>query len=144
MSKAPPKVGIRFGAFEVHPESGELLKHGIRIKLQDQPCKILLALLEKPGEVVTREELRRRIWGEDTFVDFDHSLSAAVNRLREALSDKAEHPRYVETVARRGYRFIAQVDGSPEPETQTSKAGSYRRWVWVTAGLLIFGGLAIW
>jgi len=111
MSKASPKGGIRFGAFEVDPESGELLKHGIRIKLQIQPSKILLALLEKPGEVVTRDELRRRIWDPDTFVDFDHSLSAAVNRLREALSETAGNPRYVETVARRGYRFVAPVEG---------------------------------
>ncbi len=113
-----PRSESDSGLLRVHPESGELRKHGIRIRLQDQPCRILLALLENPGEVVTREELRRRIWGEDTFVDFDHSLSAAVNRLREALSDTAENPRYIETMARRGYRFIAPVEGSPRQETQ--------------------------
>ncbi|MEZ5356729.1 MAG: winged helix-turn-helix domain-containing protein [Bryobacteraceae bacterium] len=104
---------IRFGAFELDPNSGELRKHGIRIKLQDQPRKILVALLEDPGGVVTRDELRQRIWGNETFVDFDHGLSAAVNRLREALGDSADKPRFVETLARRGYRFIAPVEGVP-------------------------------
>ncbi|MBN8733041.1 MAG: PD40 domain-containing protein [Acidobacteria bacterium] len=112
MATLPPsrEGPIRFGPFEVDPQTGELRKHGIRIRLQDQPCKILLALLEKPGEVVSRDELRTRIWGEETFVDFDHGLSAAVNRLRDALSDSAESPRYVETLARRGYRFIGPVE----------------------------------
>ena len=107
------KNTLRFAAFEVDSESGELRKHGLRIKLQDQPFKILEALLAKPGEVVTREELRERIWGNEVFVDFDHGLSAAVNRLRSALGDTAENPRYVETVARRGYRFIGTVEGPP-------------------------------
>ena len=112
---SPPREGpIRFGPFEVNPRTRELRKHGIRVRLQDQPCKILLALLETPGEVVTRDELRKRIWGEETFVDFDHGLSAAVNRLREALSDSAESPRYVETLARRGYRFIGVVEKAVE------------------------------
>lgn len=112
MSSAWPRKTIRFASFEVDPASGELRKDGIRIRLQDQPFKILLALLERPGEVVTREELRQRVWGSDTFVDFDHGLSAAVNRLREALDDSAETPRFVETLARRGYRFVAPVEGA--------------------------------
>ncbi|HKA53061.1 MAG TPA: winged helix-turn-helix domain-containing protein, partial [Candidatus Binatia bacterium] len=86
-------------------------KHGRRIKLQDQPFQVLALLLERPGEVVTREELRQKLWPADTFVDFDVGLNTAIKRLRDALSDTAESPRYVETLPRRGYRFIAQVDG---------------------------------
>jgi len=101
----------RFGIFELDLQAGELRKHGLRIRLQEQPFKVLAALLERPGEVVTREELRKRLWPDDTFVDFDHGLASAINRLREALGDSAENPRYVETLPRRGYRFIAPVDG---------------------------------
>jgi len=115
----------------VDAQTGELRKHGLRIKLQDQPFKVLVALLERPGEVLTRDELRQLIWGNDTFVDFNHGLSAAVNRLRDALSDSADSPRYVETVARRGYRFIAPVDGSPRPLAPEPIANpSPRRPVW--------------
>src|SRR5712691_11257634 len=110
MEPVPPSRGpIRFGAFEVDLRTGELRKHGIKIKLQEQPLQILQQLLEHPGEVVTREELQKRIWPADTFVDFDHGLYSAVQRLRDALSDNAETPRYVETLPRRGYRFIASV-----------------------------------
>jgi len=97
---------IRFGAFEVDPRSGELRKTGTRIALQDQPFKVLLALLERPGEVVSRDELRGRIWPEESFGDFDHAVSVAVAKLRAALGDSAEIPRYVETLHRRGYRFV--------------------------------------
>ena len=97
---------IRFGAFDVDPRSGELRKTGMRIALQDQPFKVLLALLERPGEVVSRDELRGRIWPEESFGDFDHAVSVAVAKLRAALGDSAEIPRYVETLHRRGYRFI--------------------------------------
>jgi DNA-binding winged helix-turn-helix (wHTH) protein len=83
--------------------------NGSRVRLQDQPFQILISLLERPGEVITREELRSRLWPADTFVDFDHSLNAAVRRLRDALGDSADTPRFVETVARRGYRFIAPI-----------------------------------
>lgn len=102
---------VRFGAFEADLRSGELRKHGLKIKLQDQPFHILALLLEHPGEVVTREELRQKLWLADTFVDFDVGLNTAIKRLRDALGDTAESPRYVETLPRRGYRFIAQVDG---------------------------------
>jgi Tol biopolymer transport system component/DNA-binding winged helix-turn-helix (wHTH) protein len=98
-----------FDAFEVDVASGEIFKKGFRIKIQSQPFKILCILLEKPGLVVTRDELQLRVWGPDTVVDFDHSLAAAINKLREALGDSAEHPRYIETLARRGYRFVAPV-----------------------------------
>src|SRR5450631_875003 len=100
----------RFGPFEVDLHTHELWKFGTRLKLVGQPFEILVVLLSKPGELVTREELRTRLWPGDTFVDFNHGLNAAVNKLREALSDSAENPRYVETLPRRGYRFIATVE----------------------------------
>lgn len=98
-----------FGVYEADAKSGELRKNGIKIKLQEQPFQILTMLLERPGEVITREELRLRVWPADTFVDFDHGLNTAINKLREALGDSASNPRFVETLARRGYRFIAPV-----------------------------------
>jgi DNA-binding winged helix-turn-helix (wHTH) protein len=104
---------IQFGVFEVDLRTGELRRNGSRVKLQEQPLQTLTLLLEQPGEVVSREELRTRLWPADTFVDFDHSLNAAVRRLRDALGDSAENPRFVETVARRGYRFLAPVNGTP-------------------------------
>lgn len=100
---------IRFGIYEADPRAGELLRDGVKIKLQEQPFQVLLVLLEKPGEVVTREELRERLWPADTFVDFDHSLNTAINKLRDALRDSAANPRFIETKAKRGYRFIAPV-----------------------------------
>ncbi len=103
---------IQFGAFELDPAAGELRKHGIKIRLQEQPLQILQQLLEHPGEVVSREELQKRIWPADTFVDFDHGLYSAVQRLRDALGDTAETPRYVETLPKRGYRFVGPVNGA--------------------------------
>src|SRR2546425_410078 len=106
----PPAI-LRFGVFEVDVRSGELRKHGARIKLQEQPFHLLTVLLQRPGEVVTREELRNQNWPADTFVDFDNSLNTAINKLREALGDSADNPRFIETLPRRGYRFIAPVTG---------------------------------
>ena len=105
---------LSFGLYEIDVQTGELWKAGFRIKLQGQPFKVLTILLEKPGQVVTREELQTRLWGKDTVVDFDHSLGTAINKIREALGDSAENPRFIETLARRGYRFIAPV-GVIEP-----------------------------
>ena len=102
----------RFGGFEVDLRARELRKEGIRIPLQDQPFEILAAFIERPGEIVTREELRLRLWPAGTFVDFEHSLNAAIKRLRGALGDDADNPRFVETVPRRGYRFIPTLEGS--------------------------------
>ena len=102
---------LRFGVFEADLAAGELRKNGARIRLQEQPFQVLATLLQNAGKVVTREELREKIWAADTFVDFDHSLNTAVNKIREALGDSASNPRFVETLARRGYRFIASVDG---------------------------------
>ena len=100
---------LRFGVFEVDLRAGELRKHGLQVRLQQQPFQVLAMLLEHPGEVVTREELQKKIWPADTFVDFDHGLNKAINKIRDALGDSAESPRFVETVARRGYRFLAEV-----------------------------------
>src|SRR6266436_2932195 len=109
--RSDPADILRFGAFEVHLRSGELRKQGARIKLQEQPFHVLTVLLQRPGEVVTREELRNQNWPADTFVDFDNSLNTAINKLREALGDSADNPRFIETLPRRGYRFIAPVTG---------------------------------
>jgi DNA-binding winged helix-turn-helix (wHTH) protein len=98
---------IRFGLFEVDLETGELRKEGLPTKLQDRPFEVLTILLEHPGRVVTREEFRRRLWPADTFVDFDHSLNVSINKLRHVLGDSADNPRFVATIGRRGYRFIA-------------------------------------
>lgn len=100
---------LRFATFEVELRAGELRKQGVRVKLQDQPFQVLAALLQRPGDVVSRDELRAQIWPQDTFVDFDNGLNTAINKLREALGDSADNPRFVETVPRRGYRFIASV-----------------------------------
>ena len=123
-----PLAKARFGPFEADLRAGELRKHGIRLKVSGQPLEILGLLLERPGEVVTREELRHRLWPQNTFVDFDHSLNAAVNKLREALGDSAEAPRYVETLPRRGYRFVARVETTaaalpPQATASSSAAG---------------------
>lgn len=106
-------TALRFGRFEVDPRTGELRKDGLKVRLQDQPFQILLLLLERPGELVTREELRQRLWPAETFVSFDQGLNNAVRRLREALGDSADSPRYVETLPRLGYRFIAPIERLP-------------------------------
>jgi len=133
---------IQFGDFEADLRAGELRRDGSRIKLQEQPFRVLTLLLEHPGEVVSREELRNRLWPADTFVDFDHSLNAAIRRLRDALGDSAEDPKFVETVARRGYRFLAPVNGAqtviavaPPPPT------SQHRRMTVAAGVVLLLGI---
>jgi Tol biopolymer transport system component/DNA-binding winged helix-turn-helix (wHTH) protein len=136
---------LRFGLFDLDLRAGELRRKGARVKLQEQPFQILAHLLEKPGEVVTREELRQRLWPADTFVDFDHSLNAAIRRLRDALGDSAENPTFVETVARRGYRFLAPVtpmpangNGADLKPVEVAASGSSRSfprgWLFVAAG----------
>jgi DNA-binding winged helix-turn-helix (wHTH) protein len=113
---------VRFGAFALNLQTAELRKHGVRVRLQGKPFQILRALLERPGHVVTREELRERLWSSDTFVDFESGLNTAMNRLRITLGDSAENPMYVETIARLGYRFIAPVD-HPQPPAGNSQIG---------------------
>src|SRR5271170_5152674 len=111
---------LRFENFEVDLRSGELRKAGLKLKFGGQPFQVLSILLEQPGDVVTREELQRRLWP-DTFVDVDHNLNTAINKIRETLADSAERPRFVETLSRRGYRFIAAI-GSADLETKTQSA----------------------
>jgi eukaryotic-like serine/threonine-protein kinase len=111
---------IRFGAFEVNLTTGELRKHGLRLKLQDQPFQVLTMLLARQGQLVTREEIRKRLWPSGTFVDFDNGLNAAINRLREALGDSAENPRFIETHPRRGYRFVASASSDDRKERAIS------------------------
>ena len=121
LEQTPTHLGkIRFGVFEVDLRAGELRKCGIRIKLQSQPFKLFAILLHHAGEIVTREELQQQIWGSETVVNFDHSLGTAVNKVREALGDSAENPRYIETLAKRGYRFIAALQVLESPETSAS------------------------
>lgn len=121
MDEVPHNKIFRFGVFEADPQTGELRKQGRRVSLQGQPFGILLMLLERPGQLISRAQIRERLWPEGTFVDFDHSLNTAVNKIRDVLGDSASSPRFIETLARRGYRFIApvQVDGEgPVPGVQ--------------------------
>jgi TolB-like protein/DNA-binding winged helix-turn-helix (wHTH) protein/Tfp pilus assembly protein PilF len=122
--QAHPNPVIRFGPFELEARAGELRKHGRRVRLQEQPLQILMALLERPGDLVTREELQHRLWSDGTFVGFDDGLNTAVMRLRDALGDGAESPRYVETLPRRGYRFIGALGPHPQPLTRPAGAES--------------------
>src|SRR5262249_40630084 len=101
---------LRFGTFDLDRHTGELRRDGARIRMQEQPLQILRILLERPGEIITREELQQRVWPSHTFVDFDHGINNAIKRLREALGDTADTPRYVETIPRRGYRFIGRIE----------------------------------
>jgi len=128
------KTVFRFGVFEVDASAGELRKSGVRLRVQDQPFQVLLLLLARPGEVVTREELRQKLWASDTFVDFDHSLNTIINKLRELLGDSASSPRFIETLAKRGYRFLPSVERSPltanalpaEPQPGSGEDGGSR------------------
>jgi len=109
----PQNQIFRFGVFEADRGSGELRKSGMRVRIQEQPFQALLMLVERPGEVVSREELRQKLWPADTFVDFDHGLNTIINKLREVLGDSASSPRFIETLAKRGYRFLAAVEVVP-------------------------------
>lgn len=151
-----PQSPVRFGVYELDVRTGELRKHGIRIKIQDQPFQVLLALLERPGELVTREELQTRIWVNDTFVDFDQGLNRAISKVREVLKDDASVPRFVETLPRRGYRFIAPVESAPEPalveaapQPETPPPAiigprSYKGFYGLSAGLLTIAFGSLW
>lgn len=119
MTDPGPARRYRFGAFEVDASTGELRRRGLRAKLNTQPFQILLLLLERPGELLTREEISKVLWPEGTFVDYEHGVNSAVNRLRESLGDSASNPRFIETLARRGYRFVAPVERVDSLEIQT-------------------------
>jgi len=152
VNEAPPSHAvIRFGVFELDTESGELRKQGVKVRLQEQPFQILQILLEHPGRVVTREELQRRVWPSDTFVDFDTGLYNAIKRLREALGDSAESPRFIETLSRRGYRFIGAVEGNGHTATtpalplgaaKPAPRRSLRLGIWLGLGTLAVAGAA--
>jgi DNA-binding winged helix-turn-helix (wHTH) protein/tetratricopeptide (TPR) repeat protein len=137
---------LRFGVFEVDVRAGEVRKQGVRIKLQEQPFHVLSVLLRRPGEIVTREELRAQLWQSDTFVDFDNGLNTSINKLREALGDSADSPRFVETLPRRGYRFIAPVNGADGPArgaaTGVSTAARTSSRKMVVAVLVLAAGIA--
>src|SRR5437773_4050455 len=124
---------VRFGAFELDLRAGELHKNGLKIKLQEQPFQVLAMLLRHPGEVVTREELQKTVWPADTFVDFDRGLNKTINKIREALGDSADNPRFVETLPRRGYRFIAAVDVGAVRKPPLG----IRRWVVASVGVVV-------
>jgi DNA-binding winged helix-turn-helix (wHTH) protein/tetratricopeptide (TPR) repeat protein len=160
MEAAPQTRKTRFGPYEVDLRSGELYKHGIRLKLQDQPFQVLAILLEHAGEVVTREEFHQKLWPADTFVDFDTGLNSAIKKLRDVLSDSADEPRYIETLPRRGYRFIATVENGaltpsapielrvvPVPTLPKPRQPWYQRRLVVVAGiaaLLVVAALIAW
>ncbi len=127
MGSATVSCSVRFGTFEVDLRAGEIRKAGLRVRLQEQPFQVLAMLLEHPDELVTREELQRKLWANDTFVDFDHGVNTAITKIRQALGDSAENPRFVETVARRGYRFIAPVEvGSDMARPREGRALPYK------------------
>jgi DNA-binding winged helix-turn-helix (wHTH) protein len=160
MGTSSARSRLQFESFEFEPSTGELYRDGRLVHLQDHPRQVLLALLERPGDVVTREQLRDRLWGADTFVDFEHGLNTAVKKARQALGDSAETPQFIETLARRGYRFIGRVDGNASasaeriaadarshlPATPAVTRERSRRTLLGSAAavLLVAGALAAW
>lgn len=159
---SPARQLLRFGTFELDLTAGELRRNGARVKLQDQPYRVLAALLEHPGDIVTRDELRDRLWAADTFVDFETGLNATIKKLRQALHDDADSPRFVETIPRRGYRFIAPLEvcrtagtSHTEPQVDVERLQAevairperppqrQRRIVLVAGGFLIVVALAV-
>lgn len=154
--QAPTKAIYRFGEYEVRPGSGELFRNGARVRIQEQSLQVLLALLENPGELVSRDQLRERLWPDGTYVDFENSLNAAVKRLRAALDDDAENPQYIETLPKRGYRIVADVSVEnivsesipavliPEPQNNSlSEHRLGRKKVWVTIAILAVFSIGI-
>jgi DNA-binding winged helix-turn-helix (wHTH) protein len=144
----PPLTPLRFGAFELDLDTGEFRRNGVRVRLADQPRQILQLLLERPGELVTREQLRERLWMEGTFVDFETGLNSAVRKLREALDDSAANPRFIERVPRRGYRFIAPVSSAPAGQAEPSSpqipaSGRPVRLAWIAATFIVIAAAAV-
>src|SRR5579863_2535225 len=156
-SPAPIPARIRFDAFELDAASGELRKAGILLRLQPQPFRVLLLLIERAGQVVTREEIQRCLWKDSTFVDFEHGINFSINQIRGALSDSAEKPRYVETVPRRGYRFIGTLEqpSPPQPDLiqettlpplegkPTAARTTRRHWPAIVALTVLAAGIAV-
>jgi DNA-binding winged helix-turn-helix (wHTH) protein len=145
---SPVATRLRFQDFEIDLRAGELRRSGLKVRLPEKPFQVLAALLENPGEVVSREELRQRLWPGDTFVEFDDNLNHAVKTLREALTDSAEQPRFVETLPRHGYRFIAPVEvpevpGPDETEGAEARGRARSRWLLALALVALPGLLAV-
>ncbi|HZD08959.1 MAG TPA: winged helix-turn-helix domain-containing protein, partial [Candidatus Limnocylindrales bacterium] len=147
---AEPIRSYEFGVFTVDLPGGELRKHGVRLKVQERPFQLLVCLLERPGEIISRDELRQRLWPDGTFVDFDHNISSAINKLRTVLNDSASNPRFIETVGSRGYRFLADVkricpassqipdQETPEVPMTAAATASPRHGLWkVVAGIAL-------
>ena len=132
----------RFGHFEADLTERKLTKMGARIRLQEQPFRILLILLEHPGQIVTRDQIRQQVWAQDTFVDFDAALNTAMRKLREALNDSADNPRFLETIPRQGYRFLGPVSWSPELQvaTLTTRPDRRRLYLWASTALIMLAG----
>jgi DNA-binding winged helix-turn-helix (wHTH) protein len=132
---------VKFGVFEVDLDKGEVRKSGLKLRLRGQPFQVLSILLEHPGEVVTREEFQQQLWtNDDTFVDFEHGLNAVVNRLREVLGDLPDNPRFIETIPRRGYRWMLPVDGM---EDRSIPAGPRHRWRWLPLAVALLSGIGL-
>lgn len=134
---------VRFGVFEVDLGARELRKRGIRLRLQDQPFRVLEALVERPGEVITREQLKDRLWAQDEFVEFDKSLNTAIQKIRQALGDSAESPRFLETIPRVGYRFLAPI-AEAQPIRSTSVEAQSGRSRMIAAGAALVGVALFW
>jgi len=147
---SPKRPRYRFGPFELDPAEGTLSRNGTRVRLQDLPYRLLVMLVERPGEIITREEVRQRLWPENTFVEFDNSLGVAIRKIRDSLADDAEAPRYVETIPRRGYRFLAPVTVQDQPaEKVTGRVAASARlrshsWVVAALVLVLVGGAVSW
>ena len=146
MANCAPEI-VRFSVFELDQRSGELRKHGSRVKLEGQPLRLLTVLVARPGEVVSREEVRQELWSDDTFVDFEHSINSAVRRLRHVLDDSADTPRFIETIPRRGYRFIYPLETGPLPPSRTGSAPAEEppraRFHWPVGAYVLLAGVMI-
>jgi DNA-binding winged helix-turn-helix (wHTH) protein len=142
MAQSVPLETLRFANFEIDLRSGELRKNGVRIKLQEKPFQILFLLVAHSGQIVSREELREKLWGEGTFVDFDHSLGTAIAKLRQALGDSAKSPRFVETISNRGYRFLVPVENGVASRT-IERPSQIRRFGFAAAAGLLGGALVV-
>ncbi len=135
---------LKFDGYEVHLAAGELRKNGVRVRLEIQPFQVLAMLLKRPGEVVTREEIQQALWADDTFVDFDNGLNTAVRKIRRALDDTPTDPNYVETLPKRGYRFVGSVSGFAQPRPRAPYFTTRTPWIGVAASLTLALAYLLW
>ena len=148
-ARASLKSGLRFGVFELDATTGELRKNGVRLKLQPQPVKVLILLASRAGDLITREDLKKTLWGEDTFVDFEQGLNSCIRQIRNALADDPDSPRYIQTIPRQGYRFIAHVVSADASVAGVAppaivQSPPLRMWLWLTGGILIVAADLAW